>query len=86
MSPSNGEWCARKKIWYTDFLFFALRYLPLEDDYPGFIFGLLPSYRNVGRAVIPRGRKIHAKTPLFWINLGRKDQTADIWQEPRCVS
>lgn len=45
---------------YTDFLFFAVLYLPLGGDYPGFIFGLLPSYRNAGRVVIYNYRLIYA--------------------------
>ena len=44
---------------YTDFIFFGLFYLPLRDDYPGFIFGFLPSYRNVGRVVIHNYRLIY---------------------------
>ena len=56
----EGRFCAPvTDAFYTDFLFFALIYLPLADEYPGFIFGLLPSYRNVGRVVIYNYRLIY---------------------------
>ena len=57
----EGRFCSpATDAFYTDFLFFALMYLPLEDDYPGFIFGLIPSYRNVCRVVIYNYRFIYA--------------------------
>ena len=37
---------------YTDFIFFALFYIPLSDDYPGYVFGFIPACRNVGKVVI----------------------------------
>ena len=53
MCDEEGRFCSpATDAFYTDFIFFALFYLPLEGDYPGLIFGFLPSYRNVGRVVI----------------------------------
>jgi len=49
----EGSFCSpATDSFYKDFLFFALLYLPLEDDYPGFVFGFVPSYRNVGKVVV----------------------------------
>ena len=53
MCDGDGSSCSPvTDAFYTDFIVFALLYLPLAVDYPGFIFGFLPSYRNIGRAVI----------------------------------
>jgi len=57
---------------YTDFLFFSLLYLPLEGEYPGIIFGLLSSYRNIGRVVIYNYRLIYALR-------GRLVRVSDNW-------
>jgi len=57
---------------YTDFIFFALWYLPLEDDYPGFIFGFLPAYRNVGRVVV-------YNYPLLYILRARLLKVSENW-------
>lgn len=57
---------------YTDFIFFALLYLPLEDDYPGLIFGILPSNRNAGRVVIYNSR-------LSYVLRGRLLRVSENW-------
>jgi len=61
LCDEEGRFCSPvTDAFYTDFLLCALLYLPLEDDYPGFIFGFLPSYRIVGRVVVYNYRLIYA--------------------------
>ena len=69
----EGRFCSpATDAFYTDFLFFALMYLPLEDDYPGFMVGLVPSYRNVGRVVI-------YNYPLIYALRGRLLRVGENW-------
>jgi hypothetical protein len=69
----EGRFCSpAADAFYTDFIFFALLYLPLEDDYPGLIFGFLPSYRNVGRVVI-------YNYPLIYALRARLLKVSDNW-------
>ena len=69
----EGRFCSpATDAFYTDFIFFALWYLPLEDDYPGFIFGFLPAYRNVGRVVV-------YNYPLLYILRARLLKVSENW-------
>ena len=69
----EGRFCSpAADAFYTDFLFFTLLYLPLEDDYPGLIFGFLPSYRNVGKVVV-------YNYPLMYILRARLLKVSENW-------
>lgn len=73
MCDEEGRFCLpATDAFYTDFIFFALFYLPLEDGYPGLIFGCLPSYRNVGRAVI-------YNYPLIYVLRARLLKVSENW-------
>lgn len=49
----DGDACSPiADSFYTDFFLWFLFYLPVREGAPGFIFGVVPSRRNIGRVVV----------------------------------
>jgi hypothetical protein len=60
---------------YTDFVLFAFFYVPIREDYAGFMFGFIPA---VGR----RGRMIVYNIPLRYTLRGTLLLASDAWVPP----
>ena len=60
---------------YSDFLLFTLFYIPIREDYTGFMFGFIP-------AVGWRGRVIVYNIPLRYTLRGVLLLASDAWNPP----